>query len=128
MPQLSGSVRVSTQKPVQPVVPAGQPQVPARQTVPPPQARPQPPQWPGSTSMFTQLAPQRVWPSGHALTQLPALHSWPSAHTVPQLPQLRGSLPVGTQTSAQRVWAAGQTQRPAWQTVPPKQALLQAPQ
>jgi hypothetical protein len=60
IPQLSGSMFVSTQKPPQLVEPDGQTQLPATQMVPPPQTRPQPPQLSGLMAVFTQLCPQRV--------------------------------------------------------------------
>ncbi|MDB4928828.1 MAG: hypothetical protein JWM10_1312, partial [Myxococcaceae bacterium] len=88
-PQFDGSSMTPTQRPPQSASPSGQVQRPPLQV--PPQVAPHAPQLASSLAVFTQVAPQRVWPAGHAATHAPAVHAWPAAQARPQAPQLAAS-------------------------------------
>jgi hypothetical protein len=93
-PQLFGSVFVSTQAPVQSVVPAGHMVVQViAQTCIEVHIVPQPPQFCGSVFVSTQTPPQSV-PT--AQPHMPPLQTCPPTHLVPHPPQLFGSLLVFT--------------------------------
>ena len=123
-PQFSGSVLVSTQRPLQLTFPEGQTHLPALQIVSPTQRLPQAPQFPGSLARSAQPLAHAAAPVGQAVTQLdaeqisvgaqapaqfpaqrlptsqthlPALQCSPGPHAIPQAPQLRSSLASFTQ-------------------------------
>jgi len=101
---------------------------PATQVSPPPQASPQPPQWPLLVWVSTQAVPHMTVPAGQVVTHPRGLHSCSAPHTLPQAPQLARSVVMSTQTPPHRVWPVGQAHLPPPQTVPPTQAVPQAPQ
>lgn len=89
-PQLSGSMEVRVQLPLQFSVPAGQSvvQVPRAQASPEAHSLPHSPQLAGSVKVDTQTPSQLVCPKGQAISvQVPAVHSSPAAQGMSQPPQ-----------------------------------------
>jgi len=72
VPQLRGSLAVSTQTPAHAVCPLGHWQVPATHERPPVQATLQPPQLALSFEVFTHCCPHSVVPGRHWVAQAPA--------------------------------------------------------
>jgi len=95
LPQLSGSLVVSTQPLAHAVVPASQAHLLATHAWRVPQVTPQPPQFFGSLVPSTQpVMHASSWP-GHA--QLPWLHVSGAPQVTPHFPQFAGSVLVSTQ-------------------------------
>jgi hypothetical protein len=97
------SLVVSTQFPLQIVVPPGHTQLPALHVSLLVHLIPQPPQLFGSCFSLTQALLQSDRPPGHCATQAPALHTEPAAQAMPQPPQLFGSVCSFTHAPLQSV-------------------------
>jgi hypothetical protein len=119
VPQLFGSLAVSTQVALLPVPHSMEPprqvtpHLPVEQTWPVGQTFPQAPQLFGSLAVWTQLpAPaspvQSVELPRQVTPHLPVEQTWPVAQAFPQVPQLFGSLAVSTQLVPQSIDPAPQ--------------------
>jgi hypothetical protein len=102
--------------------------VPPVQAVPPVHVMPHEPQLFGSVVTSTQLAPQSVWPAGHAATQAPIEHTWSAPQTLLQAPQLLTSVLVSTHTPLQLVCGLAQPQVPPRHVVPLAHTIPHDPQ
>jgi hypothetical protein len=121
-------VFVSTQDPLQLVVPVGQVLRHAlfAHTAPPRHVLPHPPQFAASLAVSTQVDPQIVCPAGQAHVPL---HTCPPVHALPQPPQLAGSAAVSTHVPPHSVCpACVHAHCPFTQALPPAQAWSQPPQ
>jgi hypothetical protein len=107
VPQLETSVIVSTQLPLQSIVPDGQPQVPEAHSSPASHAVSQSPQWASSVMRSTQIAsasmPQIIIGAGHASVHAPPEQDSPMGHSLPQEPQFASSVIVSTQAAPHRI-------------------------
>ncbi len=128
-PQLSGSLEVDAQAPLQAVSPAGQAlveQVPPTHRCPPAvsQGLPQAPQFAESAFRSTQAPLQTVRPGRQA--QAPERHAWVAAHATPQAPQSTGLVCRFGQIPAHSVPA--QLQAPPVHRSPAGHGVPQPPQ
>lgn len=120
-------VLVSTQEPLQLVVPLGHPltHAPFAQTSAPLHFLPHVPQFEPSDWVSTQAESQSMRPEGQAHVPL---HIWPVAQAFPQPPQLERFVLVSTQAPPQRDIDPGQVHCPETHDEPPPQTVPQPPQ
>ena len=97
LPQFLGSLRVSTQMPLQDSSGAGQKQLLLMQGWPGPHLVPQAPQLSGLFLRSVQKPLQLTWPTGHWLMHLLPTQASPVAQSTLQPPQLKRSVVVSTQ-------------------------------
>jgi hypothetical protein len=113
--------------PLQNVWPAGHSQFPPAQIKPSAQALPHVPQFFGSAWRLRHDPLQLVRPPPHWVVHTPLLHTWFSPQPTLQEPHRLGLDDKFAQVPVQSVSPAGHWQLPA-QTLPPVQAMPQAPQ
>jgi hypothetical protein len=132
--QLDGSLRVSTQRPLQYVVGGGHRMAPMHepcwQICPGAQMFPHLPQFSWSDMAFVQRPSQGIRGAAQPRLQAPAVQTSLALHRVPQPPQWLGSVLVSTHAPAHSTVPAGQvvTQPPALQICPGLQRVPHAPQ
>jgi hypothetical protein len=127
LPQLASSPFTSVQMPLQDVWPAGHSQFPPVQIKPSAQALPHVPQFFGSAWRLRHDPLQLVRPPPHWVVHTPLLHTWFRPQPILQEPHRLGLDDKFAQVPVQSVSPAGHWQLPA-QTLPPVQAVPQAPQ
>ena len=80
-PQWAGSMRVSTQTPLQSMRPDGQAHEPAWQVWSARQSFPHSPQCSGSVASVTHEPKQSVWPAGQSTPHVPSVHASPAGQS-----------------------------------------------